>query len=142
MEVNPTRMCALLVGLPAVRVLGVDDVVGGPIVVHVELEATAPACPGCGDRAGVKDRPPVVLVDLPCFGRPARLVWRKHRWCCPGQACSTGSWTAEAATVAPPRAAMTDRAGRWATVQVGREAAPWPRSPGSWTVTGTPSTTR
>jgi uncharacterized membrane protein len=35
-------MCALLVGLPAVRVLGVEAVAGGPIVVHVELETTAP----------------------------------------------------------------------------------------------------
>jgi transposase len=113
-------MCALLVGLPAVRVLGVEAVAGGPIVVHVELETTAPECPECGVRARVKDRPSVTLVDLPCFGRPARLVWRKHRWCCQDRACSTGSWTAENPTIAPPRAAMTDRAGRWATVQVGR----------------------
>jgi hypothetical protein len=50
-ESNPTRMCALLVGLPAVRVLGVEDVAGAPIVVHVEL-ADAPAwCPECGGRA-------------------------------------------------------------------------------------------
>jgi len=28
-EVDPTRMCALLVGLSAVTVLGVDDVAGG-----------------------------------------------------------------------------------------------------------------
>jgi transposase len=114
-------MCALLVGLPAVRVLGVVDVAGEPIVVHVELETAAPACPSCRARARVKERPPVELVDLPCFGRPSRLVWRKHRWCCPDRACPTGSWTGEDPAIAPARAAMTDRAGRWATVQVGRE---------------------
>ena len=37
--------------------------------------------------AWVKDRSPVELVDLACFGRPARLVWRKHRWCCPDRDC-------------------------------------------------------
>jgi len=89
-------------------------------VVHVELDALAPACRGCERTARVKDRSPVELVDLPCFGRSTRLVWRKHRWCCPDGGCSTGSWTAEDPTIAPPRAAMTDRAGRWATVQVGR----------------------
>ena len=36
METEPTRMCELLVGLPAVRVLGVVDDVGGPLLVHVE----------------------------------------------------------------------------------------------------------
>lgn len=33
MEVNPTRMCELLVGLPEVNVIAVDDVAGQPIVV-------------------------------------------------------------------------------------------------------------
>src|SRR5690606_6447580 len=58
------------------------------------------------------------LVDLPCFGRPARLVWRKHRWCCP--AGCTRTWTTQEPAVASPRAVMTARAGRWVTVQVGR----------------------
>jgi transposase len=114
-------MCALLVGLPAVRVLGVDDVAGEPIAVHVELAEWRRWCPACGGRAWVKDRPAVVLADLPCFGRPARLVWRKHRCWCPEPACANGSWTVEDPAVAPARVAMTDRAARWATVQVGRE---------------------
>lgn len=70
--------------------------------------------------ACVKDRPPVELVDLPCFGRPARLVWRKHRWCCPRSGCSVGSWTGHDRRIAAPRLLMTDRACRWATEQVGR----------------------
>jgi hypothetical protein len=68
----------------------------------------------------VKDRPMVELVDLPCFGRPARLVWHKHRWCCPDDACEAASWTGEDSRIAPARAAMTDRAGRWSCVRVGR----------------------
>ena len=121
MEVNPTRMCALLVGLPAVTVLGVDDVAGGAIRVHVELAARRWWCQACGGRAWVKDRPAVELVDLPCFGRAARLIWRKHRCWCPEPACPAGSWTVEDRAVAAARVAMTDRAARWATVQVGRE---------------------
>jgi hypothetical protein len=31
----------------------------------------------------VKDRDTVELTDLPCFGTPAVLVWRKTRWLCP-----------------------------------------------------------
>ena len=78
------------------------------------------AARSAGRAAWVKDRPVIELVDLPCFGRPTRLVWRKHRFTCPDPDCETRSWTGEHRDVAPPRAAMTDRAGRWATAQVGR----------------------
>jgi hypothetical protein len=76
--------------------------------------------PSCGTPAWVKDRPPVELVDLPCFGRPARLVWHKHRWRCPDGDCEVASWTGKDPRIAPPRGAMTDRAGRWVCDQVGR----------------------
>ena len=112
MEVDPTRMCELLVGLPAVRVLGIVDEVGGPLWIHVETRGERPVCVGCGGAVVVKDRPVVPLVDLPAFGRPARLVWRKHRWSCPNPACEVGSWTAEDPRIAARRLGMTDRAGR------------------------------
>ncbi|MEO5842463.1 MAG: ISL3 family transposase [Acidimicrobiales bacterium] len=118
MECNPTRICELLVGLPEVNVLGVDDECDGPLRVHVESRVERAWCRGCGGRAAVKDRPRVELVDLPAFGRPTRLVWHKHRWCCRG--CGAGSWTIIDDRIAPRRAAMTDRAGRWCTEQVGR----------------------
>jgi transposase len=113
-------MCELLVGLPAVNVLGVDDELGGVVMVHVESGTEQPGCPACGTPAWVKDRPAVVLVDLPCFGRPARLVWHKHRLRCPDDDCAVGSWTGEDPRIAPARGAMTDRAGRWVCEQVGR----------------------
>jgi transposase len=112
-------MCALLVGLPDVRVIGVADWPGA-LVVHVEQDSLRPVCPACGTPAWVKDRPEIMLVDLPVFGRPCRLVWHKHRWCCPNPHCTTGSWTGEDPRIAAPRLAMTDRAGRWVTGQVGR----------------------
>ena len=120
MEMDPTRMCALLVGLPEVTVLGVEDRGGEPLRVLVEMSEPRPLCPSCSAPAQVKDRRLVELVDLPVFGRPARLLWRKHRWMCARSSCSTGSWTAINVAIAAPRLALTDRAGRWVTVQVGR----------------------
>ena len=120
METNPIRVCELLVGLPDVNVLGVDEDPGGPIRVHVETRGDRPACSGCGAVPWLKDRRPVELVDLAAFGRRARLVWRKHRWQCPVSSCSVGSWTAEDPRIGAARLALTDRAGRWVTAQVGR----------------------
>jgi transposase len=113
-------MCELLVGLPAVTVLGIVDEACGPLWIHVETRAERPVCGDCGGAVVVKDRPLVALVDLPAFGRPARLVWRKHRWSCVSPTCPVGSWTEEALSIAAARLVMTDRAGRWVTEQVGR----------------------
>lgn len=114
------RMCELLVGLPDVNVLAVDDRPSKPVVVVIEARVEREWCRACGCRAVVKERPVIELVDLPCFGRPARLVWRKHRWECPAEQCPAGSWTLTDLRIAAPRAAMTDRAARWATRQVGK----------------------
>jgi len=120
LETDPTRMCALVVGLPEVTVLGVDDRPGEPLVVHVEQAGGRPWCHSCGGLSRVKDRAEVVFADLPCFGRPARLCWHKVRLACPDRDCERGSWTWEDSRIAAPRQVMTDRAGRWATWQVGR----------------------
>jgi len=70
---DPAKMCEVLVGLPNVGVLGVvDDAV---VEVHIEATTERPPCPDCGERVHLKDQRPVTLVDLPCFGRPTRLVW-------------------------------------------------------------------
>ena len=66
----------------------------------------------------------VGLVGLPAFGRPVRLVWHKWRWCCVDAGCPVGSFTEVDDRIAPARGALTARAGRWATVAVGRDARP------------------
>ena len=48
MQSDPTRICELLVGLPEVVVLGIDDVAQGPLRVHVETTGERPGCTGCG----------------------------------------------------------------------------------------------
>jgi hypothetical protein len=72
-----------------VTILGVDDsLVGMPIVVHIETQLAVPErCTSCSTLAVIKDRPLVSLVDLPAFGRPARLIWHKRRWRCPLRSC-------------------------------------------------------
>jgi transposase len=121
-ETDPTRMCELLVGLPDVNVLGVDDEVNGFLCIYIESSAERPGCSHCGVLAQMKDRTAVELVDLPCFGRPTRLIWHKCRWKCPEDSCPVGSWTEENERIGAPRMAMSDRAGRWVTEQVGRYA--------------------
>ena len=115
---NATRVCEVLVGLPAVRVLKVAEPLSlnGRLVVTVESVIDTPSCPNCRERAWVKDRPVVELVDLTCVGRPVTLRWRKHRWWCRSKWCRQGPWTHEAPRIAAPRVSVTDRAGRWATL--------------------------
>lgn len=115
-------MCELLVGLPDVNVLEVVETDVG-LRVMIETRGARPACAGCGGPVKVKDRCDVEHADLPCFGRPTVLVWRKIRWAC-ATGCGARSFTETAAAIAAPRQKLTDRAGRWATVQVGRRGRP------------------
>ena len=114
METDPTRMCALLVGLPDVSVVGVGEWPGWLRIVIATVLAPPSCCGVVAHRHGMRE---VELVDLPVFGRPARLVWRKQRWRC---ATCRRAWTEQDPQIASARCAMTTRAARWATVQVGR----------------------
>jgi transposase len=120
LERDPQRMCEVLVGLPDVVVLGVLD---GPVTeIHVECLRVPVGCPECGAVAQLKEQRIVPFVDLPCFGRPTRLAWHKRRFRCPEAECEKATWSEEDLRIASPRVAMTARAGRWATIQVGRFA--------------------
>jgi transposase len=116
-----TRWPELLLGLERVRVLEVARDGEGRLHVAVETTDELVACGGCGVRAAVKDRARVDLADLPAFGSPVRLVWVKRRWACREPACEIGTWTEQRPDIAPARAALTTRAGLWATREVGAE---------------------
>lgn len=121
MVFDATRACELLVGLGSqVQILGVEES-DRFVVVTVETKALRMACVACGERAGLKQRERVVFVDLPCYGRPTRLVWLKRRWRCENPGCEVGSWVERNDAIAFSRQLLTTRAGRWVTRQVGAE---------------------
>ena len=121
MESDPTRMSELLVGLGDVELLGIDDGgEGAPLVVVIRSRKARPVCEACGGPVWSKGYRSVVLVDLPAFGRPVRLRWRKRRWTCLNAGCVVGSFIERDPTIGPVRALLTSRAARWVTIQVGK----------------------
>jgi hypothetical protein len=117
-----TGLAEALLGLPGFRVLEVTE---SPteLVVRVETMATVTGCAGWGVRAECHDRVDVAVRDLPCFGRPARLVWCKRRWRCREPLCDRKTWT-ETSEHVDARVVLTRRAGAEACRQVGELARP------------------
>jgi transposase len=72
-----------MLGVPGARVRETAD----EVVVVVETTADLVGCERCGTRATAHDWMRVDVRDLPCFGRPARLVWHKRRWRCREALC-------------------------------------------------------
>jgi transposase len=115
-------LAEVLLGLSGFRVLGVTET-SAEVVIEIETTADRVGCSGCGVRAEAQDRMPVDIRDLPCFGRPARLVWRKRRWRCREELCGERTWT-ETSEHVSARAVLTLRAGAEACRQVGENARP------------------
>jgi len=115
-------MAETLLGLDGFRVLEVTEG-EGELIVRVETVAEAAACDGCGRRAESHDRVDRVFRDLPCFGRPVRLVWWKRRWRCRRSQCPSRTWT-ETSEEISTRTVFTRRAGSEMCRQVGTNARP------------------
>ena len=115
---EPSEIVRALVGLKEVRVLHYARR-GPEVELVIEQVVTDPRCPGCGGPARVKERPLVRYVDLPVYGTPMRLGWRKHRMRCPDRVCPRGSWVLGDHRIAAKSCLLTTRAAKWATVQVG-----------------------
>jgi transposase len=107
-----------LVGLKDVQVLH-DRRAGPEVELLIEQVVNDVRCPSCAERAHVKDRPVVTDVDLPVYGVPMRLGWKKHRMECPNPVCAKGSWVLQDHRIAAKDCLLTTRAAKWATVQVG-----------------------
>jgi transposase len=117
-----TGLAEALLGLPGFRVLEVHET-RVEVIVTVETTADFTGCGRCGVRAEAQDRRRVHIRDLPCFGRPARLVWIKRRWRCPDRDCDARTWTEHSDHV-DAQAVLTRRAGAEACRQVGEQARP------------------
>ena len=115
MECDPTRINEILVGLEDVEVVGVEDFEGRPLRVHVRWRSLRPLCGGCAGVVWSHGCRQARLVGMASFGRPVRLVWHKHRWRCPNSGCGVKTFTGQDPAIAPSRALMTTRAGKWAT---------------------------
>jgi transposase len=116
--VHPSEILAALVGLKDVRVLAYERR-GPDVELMVEQVLGIVHCRTCGERAQVKERPVVHYVDLPVYGTPMSLTWKKHRMRCTNPACPRRSWMSEDHRIAAKNCLLTTRAAKWATVQVG-----------------------
>jgi transposase len=115
---DPIEIVQALVGLKDVRVLHYERR-GREVELMIEQAVGAVPCPSCGERAQVKERPVVHYVDLPVYGTPMRLGWKKHRMRCVNAGCLKRSWVLRDHRIAAKNCLLTTRAAKWATVQVG-----------------------
>jgi transposase len=115
---EPTEILRALVGLKDVRVVRYERR-GPDVTLMIEQVPGVVLCPTCQRRAQVKERPVVHYVDLPVYGTPMSLAWKKHRMRCVEPSCSRKSWVLEDHRIAAKNCLLTTRAAKWATVQVG-----------------------
>jgi transposase len=117
-----TGLAEALLGLDGFRVLAVTET-AAEVTIEIETTAVVVGCGECGTRAEAHERRSVEIRDLACFGRPARLVWRKRRWRCVDPDCAARTWT-ETSPEFSTRALLTRRAAAEACRQVGENARP------------------
>ena len=119
MITEPTLTNQLFVNLEGVRLIQIDAETEIP-EVHVEPNRGLAGCSTRGVVATVKDRRSVSFVDPTMAGRQSALVWNKRRFQYKEIDCPASTWTEIDERIAAPRLKMTDRAGHWATIEVGQ----------------------
>jgi transposase len=115
---DPSEILEALVGLKDVQVVHYKRT-GPDVELMIEQVPGVVRCPACGGAAQVKDRPVDHYVDLPVYGTPMSLAWKKHRMRCPDPSCPKKSWVLTDHRIAAKHCLLTTRAAKWATVQVG-----------------------
>ena len=120
MITDPTRIAEILLGLGVINLLGVSENPDGSLIVMIETPKTTQVCPRCAWAGKPKERRSQVVTDLAICKRQLHLIWRKRRFLCPNTACLTKSFTEDEPAIAPRRLRLTNRAAKWATLQVGK----------------------
>ena len=115
---HPSEILQALVGLKDVAVVRLERR-GPDVELMIEQVVGDVRCPSCAGRAQVKERPVVHYVDLPVYGVPMSLAWKKHRMRCVNLRCPKRSWVLSDHRIAAKNCLLTTRAAKWATVQVG-----------------------
>jgi transposase len=118
-DVISAQPAAAMLGLAGFVVLAAGEA-GGELELLVETTSRREGCPACGVLAVPHGRRPHLVRDIPAAGRAVLLVWAKRIWRCAEAGCAKRTWT-EASAAAGPRAALTERARRWACQRVGRD---------------------
>ncbi len=116
---NHSEILEAMVGLKGIRILHYARC-GRDVELMVEQIVEDVRCPSCGRKARVKQRPVVSYVDLPVYGTPMRLSWKKHRMICINDRCPRQSFVLQDHRIAAKNCLLTTRAAKWATVEVGR----------------------
>lgn len=119
MSDDATALPATMLGLAGFRVLAAGEY-GGELELLVETIDTVTGCPRCGVLATPHGRRDHLVRDIPSAGRAVLLVWRKRLWRCAESGCAKRTWS-EASSAIGRRAALTERARRWACERVGRD---------------------
>jgi transposase len=117
-DVSSAQPAAAMLGLAGFVVLAAGEA-AGELELLVETTARRAGCPRCGVVAVPHGRRPHLVRDIPASGRAVLLVWNKRIWRCAEPACGQRTWT-EASPAVAARAALTERARRWACERVGR----------------------
>jgi transposase len=115
---DPIQILEALVGLKDVDVLYLERR-GPDVELAIEQRIGVILCPACHEVARVKDRPTVRYIDLPVYGSPMRLCWKKHRMRCVNRSCAKVSWMLTDHRIAAKKCLLTTRAAKWATRQIG-----------------------
>jgi transposase len=102
----------MLLGIPGLVVTCVTEDEDGTAEVHAvthpDLDEQSRACPGCGNRGIIKQRPATRPRDLPWGRRVIRLKWQKRRLTCKNRKCPVKTFT-EWLPAVPRRKRLTAR---------------------------------
>lgn len=113
-------MADRLLGLGGFRILKAEATEDELMLTVETVEAGPVTCPRCGMRARAVGRVEVHYRDLPAFGMPVRLIWRRRRWQCQNPDCGTKTWSEESEEMTSGTT-LTKRAGMEITRQVGQK---------------------